>query len=59
MFDGVTDALRISNTDIRLLGKPDSFVKRRIVLALAFDANVEVARVNAKKAVGMVRSRAA
>ena len=59
MFDGVTDALRIPNTDIRLFGKPDSFVKRRMGVALAFDADVEVARVNAKKAAGMVTPRAA
>ena len=32
------------NTDIRLFGKPESFVKRRMGVALAFDADVEVAR---------------
>jgi phosphoribosylglycinamide formyltransferase 2 len=59
VFDGVADALRVPNTDIRLFGKPESFVKRRLGVALAFDADVEVARVNAKKAAGMVRPRAA
>jgi phosphoribosylglycinamide formyltransferase 2 len=59
VFDGVADALRVPNTDIRLFGKPESFVKRRMGVALAFDADVEVARVNAKKAAGIVKPRAA
>ena len=29
-FEGVAEALRIPNTDIRLFGKPESFVKRRM-----------------------------
>ena len=59
VFDGVADALRVPNTDIRLFGKPESFARRRMGVALAFDADVEVARVNAKKAAGMVKPRAA
>ena len=59
VFDGVTEALRIPNSDIRLFGKPESFVKRRMGVALAFDADVEVARVNAKKAAALVKPRAA
>ena len=59
VFDGVADALRVPNTDIRLFGKPESFVKRRMGVALAFDADVEVARVNAKKAAARVNPRAA
>ena len=57
VFDGVAEALRVPNTDIRLFGKPESFVKRRMGVALAFDADVEVARVNAKKAAGLVKPR--
>ncbi len=59
VFDGVADALRVPNSDIRLFGKPESFVKRRMGVALAFDADVEVARVNAKKAAAMVKPRVA
>jgi phosphoribosylglycinamide formyltransferase 2 len=59
VFDGVADALRVPNTDIRLFGKPESFVKRRMGVALAFDADVETARVNAKKAAGLVKPRKA
>ena len=59
VFDGVTEALRVPNSDIRLFGKPESFVKRRMGVALAFDADVEVARVNAKKAAALVKPRVA
>jgi phosphoribosylglycinamide formyltransferase 2 len=59
VFDGVADALRVPNTDIRLFGKPESFVKRRMGVALAFDADVEVARVNAKRAAALVKPRTA
>jgi phosphoribosylglycinamide formyltransferase 2 len=56
-FEGVADALRVPNTDIRLFGKPESFVKRRMGVALAFDADVAVARVRAKQAAEKVRPR--
>ncbi len=59
VFDGVAEALRVPNTDIRLFGKPESFVKRRMGVALAFDADVQVARVNAKLAASLVKPRAA
>ena len=61
MFDGVADALSVPNTDIRLYGKPESNARRRMGVALTFDADVkvEVARVNAKKAAAMVKPRAA
>jgi phosphoribosylglycinamide formyltransferase 2 len=58
VFDGVADALRVPNTDLRLFGKPESFVKRRMGVALAFDADVEVARVHAKLAASRVKPRA-
>ncbi len=57
VFDGVAEALRVPNTDLRLFGKPESFVKRRMGVALAFDADVEVARVNAKLAASKVKPR--
>ncbi|MES2051221.1 MAG: formate-dependent phosphoribosylglycinamide formyltransferase [Pseudomonadota bacterium] len=59
VFDGVAEALRVPNSDIRLFGKPESFVKRRMGVALAFDADVEVARVNAKKAAALVKPHTA
>ena len=59
VFDGVDEALRVPNTDLRLFGKPESFVKRRMGVALAFDANVDVARTNAKLAASKVKPRVA
>jgi phosphoribosylglycinamide formyltransferase 2 len=59
VFDGVDEALQVPNTDIRLFGKPESFLKRRMGVALAFDADVEVARANAKLAATKVKPRIA
>ncbi|SFC15570.1 formate-dependent phosphoribosylglycinamide formyltransferase [Polaromonas sp. OV174] len=59
VFEGVAEALQVPNTDIRLFGKPESFVKRRMGVALAFDADVEVARTRAKQAAAKVKPRAA
>ena len=57
LFDGVDEALRVPNSDIRLFGKPESFVKRRMGVALVFDADVEQARVQAKLAASKVKPR--
>jgi len=59
VFDGVADALAVPNTDIRLFGKPESFLKRRMGVALAHDADVEAARNNAKLAASKVKPRLA
>ncbi|MDB5867850.1 MAG: formate-dependent phosphoribosylglycinamide formyltransferase [Polaromonas sp.] len=59
VFDGVADALRVPGTDIRQFGKPESFARRRMGVALAFDADVEVARTQAKLAASKVKPRTA
>jgi phosphoribosylglycinamide formyltransferase 2 len=59
VFDGVADALRVPHSDIRLFGKPESFVKRRMGVALVHDADVERARVQAKLAASLVKPRKA
>jgi len=59
VFDGVADALAVPQTDIRLFGKPESFVKRRMGVALAFDADVDVARSRAVLAASKVKPRVA
>ncbi|MEO8808411.1 MAG: formate-dependent phosphoribosylglycinamide formyltransferase [Burkholderiaceae bacterium] len=59
VFDGVDAALRVPNTDLRLFGKPESFKKRRMGVALAFDADVELARARAKESAACVKPRAA
>ena len=58
-FDGVDEALRVPQTEIRLFGKPESFTKRRMGVALAFDADVEKARMQAKLAASKVKPRRA
>ncbi|MEP7299301.1 MAG: phosphoribosylglycinamide formyltransferase 2, partial [Burkholderiales bacterium] len=58
VFDGVDAALRVPNTELRLFGKPESFVKRRMGVALAFDADVELARTRAKQSAACVKPRA-
>jgi phosphoribosylglycinamide formyltransferase 2 len=55
-FDGVAEALRVPSSDIRLFGKPESFVKRRMGVVLASGADVTEARVRAKQAAGLVRA---
>ncbi len=57
VFDGVEAALAVPHTDIRLFGKPESFVKRRMGVALAYDADVDVARANAVEAASRVSPR--
>ena len=59
VFDGVDAALRVPATELRLFGKPESFVKRRMGVALAYDADVEVARERAKRSAACVGSRKA
>jgi phosphoribosylglycinamide formyltransferase 2 len=57
VFDGVDEAMRVPRSDIRLFGKPESFVKRRMGVALVHDADVEVARTQAKLAASKVKPR--
>ena len=59
VFDGVDEALRVSGTDLRLFGKPESFTKRRMGVALARAGDVETARGNAKLAASKVKPRKA
>ena len=59
VFDGVEAALSVPGTELRLFGKPESFVKRRMGVALAHDADVELARDRAKLAASKVRPRRA
>lgn len=54
-FEDVDKALSIPDTDIRLFGKPESFLKRRMGVALATAENTDLAREKAKKAASMVR----
>lgn len=54
-FDGVAEALAVPDTDLRLFGKPESFVRRRMGVALAFGNDIEECRQRAKLAAAKVR----
>jgi len=54
-FEGVDEALRVPRTDLRLFGKPESFTRRRMGVALAWGGDVEDARVRAKRCAELVR----
>ena len=55
-FKGVADALAVPRSDLRLLGKPESFKKRRMGVAVANGDNTDQARERAKLAASKVRS---
>ncbi|RVT51571.1 formate-dependent phosphoribosylglycinamide formyltransferase [Rubrivivax albus] len=57
VFDGVDAALAEPGTELRLFGKPESFVKRRMGVALARDETVDAARDKAKRAAAKVQPR--
>ena len=59
VFDAVADALRVPGSEIRLFGKPESFVKRRMGVALVHADEVETARRQARLAAGRVKPRRA
>ena len=54
-FDGVAEALAIPQTELRLFGKPESFKKRRMGVALARGKNTDEARTRAKHAASLVK----
>jgi phosphoribosylglycinamide formyltransferase 2 len=47
-FRGVEEALRVPESDVRLFGKPESFKKRRMGVALATGKDTDEARARAK-----------
>jgi phosphoribosylglycinamide formyltransferase 2 len=54
-FENVDEALRIPGTDLRLFGKPESFERRRMGVALAWGKDIEDCRARAKLAAATVR----
>jgi phosphoribosylglycinamide formyltransferase 2 len=54
-YEGVADALRVPDTDLRLFGKPEAFERRRMGVALAFGDSVNDSRDRAKLAASKVR----
>lgn len=58
IFDGVDAALKIPGSELRLFGKPQSFVKRRMGVALARATTIDEARARAKACAGSAKPRA-
>ena len=54
-FEGIDDALSIPNTELRLFGKPESFKRRRMGVALARADSTDQARETAKLAASKVK----
>lgn len=54
-FSGVSEALSVPQSDVRLFGKPESFARRRMGVALANGADTDEARVRAKLAASRVK----
>ncbi|MEZ0210640.1 MAG: formate-dependent phosphoribosylglycinamide formyltransferase, partial [Methylophilus sp.] len=53
-YHGLETAMSVANSEIRLFGKPESFVRRRMGVALATAENTELARDRAKQAAAFV-----
>lgn len=54
-FEGVAEALAVPGADLRLFGKPESFERRRMGVAVARGGNVDEARERARQAAGKVK----
>jgi phosphoribosylglycinamide formyltransferase 2 len=54
-YSGLEAALDVPCSDVRLFGKPESFVKRRMGVALATGSNTDEARQRAKLAASLVK----
>jgi phosphoribosylglycinamide formyltransferase 2 len=58
-FEGIDEALAVPDSDLRLFGKPESFTRRRMGVAVASGEDIEQARERAKLAASKVRPVAA
>jgi phosphoribosylglycinamide formyltransferase 2 len=58
-FEGVAQALAVPRSDLRLFGKPESYQRRRMGVALAAGDDVAQARERAAQVAAAVRPRAA
>jgi len=55
-FEGLEQALEIVQSEVRLFGKPESYVKRRMGVALARGRDTEDARSKAKTVAALVKT---
>ncbi len=57
-FDGVAEALAVPGADLRLFGKPESYQRRRMGVALARGRDIDEARKRATEAADKVKPQA-
>ncbi|MDH5730741.1 MAG: formate-dependent phosphoribosylglycinamide formyltransferase [Gammaproteobacteria bacterium] len=57
IYDGIEQALAVPESDLRLFGKPESFKRRRMGVALARGEDINQARERAKTCAGLVKPR--
>lgn len=54
-FDDVDAAMRVPRTDLRLFGKPESFARRRMGVALAYGEEIDECRSRAREVADRVK----
>ncbi len=59
-FEGIAEALRVQQTELRLFGKPEAFIRRRMGVALAYGgggatSSANDARQRAKQAASLIK----
>lgn len=54
-YEGIEAALAVPESDLRLFGKPESFVRRRMGVALARGKDVDEARSRARQSASLVK----
>jgi len=54
-FEGVDRALQVAGSEVRLFGKPEAYLRRRMGVALATGADTTEARARAKEAAAAIR----
>jgi phosphoribosylglycinamide formyltransferase 2 len=55
-FDGIDEALRVPESELRIFGKPQSYMKRRMAVALARGATTDEARLRAKTCASAIKT---
>ena len=59
LFDGLDEALAVPESQLRLFGKPESFTRRRMGVAVATAESIDEARERAQAAASAIRVRPA
>jgi len=55
-FDGIDEALQVPESELRIFGKPQTYMKRRMAVALARGATTDEARLRAKTCASAIKT---